>query len=260
MSRVLFFLLLMEFGALPLLSQPSYWNELYPASDLYECKNVDAKRCQDVLELVRDLLAPYVSMKFKAPLKAIVIRGKTKADVDKALEILKRYDVMPKPRPQFQFTAYIVRGTMSGDVSAGSRGQAGEPSSGKSRPFPPDLASAIAEMKHSFAYDDYTLLDTVVTGTRWNAQAIGRLDLASDQPISYRLGYEAVALSHDGERVLINPFRFEVSGWNRLGSSFSSDVAIREDQKLILGKVRLRPGSSAATDIFVVLTVRVAKK
>ena len=62
-------------------------------------------------------------------------------------------------------------------------------------------------------------------------------------------------LSADGKTVLVDPFKFalRVPDWpDHIG--LTTDVAIHEGQKLVLGKVRTSITDS--TDIFLVLTVK----
>ena len=76
--------------------------------------------------------------------------------------------------------------------------------------------------------------------------------------LSYTINYGNAAVSNDGKTVNVNPFRFSLripSGGTYLSSGITTDVAIHEGQKLVLGKVRIGPDDSV--NIFLVLTVKV---
>lgn len=265
---------LMLIGAVTLSAQttlvlkPEVTENPYPASTLYEFKNVDPGRVLELFNLVRDLLSPSIAMKMAMNGKIAIIRGKNQADVDKAVEVLKRYDVLPPPRPTFQFTAYVVRANASSLPSSSaaptSGGEHKDAATGAGS-LPPELASAITEMKRTFAYENYTLLDTIVTETRGSAQYRGSLAGLGSEQFNIELSYANATLSNDGERVFIRPFVCTVGRPLEVkhivpstgaSGSFSTDAVLHDGQKLVLGKIHMNT-SLPVVDIFVVLTVKI---
>ena len=118
-------------------------------------------------------------------------------------------------------------------------------------------------MKKTFAYTDYKLLDTVSTGVRHHAEVDNLLPgalpgaFSAGPAYSYTINYGDTAVSNDGKTVNVNPFRFSLripSGGTYQNVGIATDVAIREGQKLVLGKVRI--GIDDSVNIFLVLTVK----
>jgi hypothetical protein len=70
--------------------------------------------------------------------------------------------------------------------------------------------------------------------------------------------YGKTAVSNDRKTVNVNPFKFSLrvpSGDTYLYTGITTDVAIHEGQKLVIGKVRT--GLDDSVNIFLVLTVKV---
>ncbi len=174
----------------------------------------------------------------------------------KAEEMLKRYDVAAPtlpPEPEVDFVAYFVRASTSAGGVASPPGQ----------PIPPVLQEAIAEMKKTFAYTEYTLLDTVETEVHRQAKVENMLPgvIQNATPYFYEIEYDNTELSPDRKTVTVNPFRFTVripvqsaSNMQYQDSGVTTSVVLHEGQKLVIGKVRT--GFNNPADIFLVLTVR----
>ncbi len=163
----------------------------------------------------------------------------------KTLEFLQRYDVAPPPSPQVHYFAYLIR------AAKGKSGSEKEVS-----PIPKELADAIEEMKRSLTYTKYELLTEVASVSEGGASASDRLP--DDQFVRrYALEYGHVTVSPDHKLISIHPFQFRLETAGGTGfytdASISSDITVREGQKLVLGKVRL----SGDADLFVILTAKV---
>lgn len=234
--------------------------ELAPEQIVYEFKNV-TDRAQYVVSFVQDLMDGRVRIHLDQAFNTAIIRqGQTRPtaeDMAKAEELLRRYDVAPAPRPAAEFVAYLVRAANRSSGQAEATGRPGQP-------IPPVLQDAITEMKSTFPYTDYTLLDTVATEVRNHAQVEDMLpgvQLNNGTPYFYEINYGDTSVSPDRKTVTVKPFKFSVRipvyGGAELQyqtEGITTDVAIQEGQKLVLGKVRTAVQTPA--DIFLVLTLK----
>jgi hypothetical protein len=219
----------------------------------YEFKNVDIGRAAEIVNFAGQL-DNKVMIQLNGPFKTAIIQpnGNTPPEVmEKTLELLKRYDVAPTPPPRVEFVAYLVWASVSYSNPPG-------------QPIPAAIEEAVAEMRKTFAYTDYKLLDTVSTDVRHHAELDNLLPgalpgkFSAGPAYSYTISYGDAAVSNDGKTVNVNPFRFSLripSGGTYLSTGITTDVAIHEGQKLVLGKVRI--GLEDSVNIFLVLTVKV---
>jgi hypothetical protein len=240
-----------------------------PAPDkteaLYEPKYLTGNRLTKVVELVSTMVGanPAFGSRVQAmpELKVVIIKGDA-ALVTKAEEILKRFDVPQQaqpaepPRPQTVFTVYMVRAA-TGPLPTKPGLQP------HLRPVPAELESVIAEMKRSFSYDSYYLLDEVVMpvdGSITLNSAVPDASTNSGMAYFYTLRLSE-NLGDDRKTVTVSPFRFDVSIPRPFGnemheatSGISTTLRIQEGQKMVIGKVKLDPTDNM--DIFLVLTVK----
>jgi hypothetical protein len=213
----------------------------------YEFKNVDIVRASEIESFAQ--MDNRVMILLNGPFKTALIRPNANTPpevVQKTLELLKRYDVAPTPPPQVEFVAYLVWASFNYGSPPG-------------QPIPAAIEEAVAEMKRTFAYTDYKLLDTVSTVVLHHAEIENVLAGTSTPGGSYfyTFTYGDTAVSTDGKTVNVNPFRFSLripAGGTYQSVGIATDVAIREGQKLVLGKVRT--GVSDSVNIFLVLTVK----
>jgi hypothetical protein len=216
----------------------------------YEFKNVDISRAHEIVSFAAQMAENRVSIELNGPFKTAIIQpnGNTPPEVmESALELLKRYDVAPTPPPRIEFVAYLVWASVHYGNPPG-------------QPIPAAIEVAVAEMKRTFPYTDYKLLDTVSTEVRHHAEIENILPAttSSGSAYSYAINYGDTAVSNDGKTVNVNPFKFSLrvpSGGQYLNTGITTDVAIHEGQKLVLGKVRI--GLDDSVNIFLILTVKV---
>jgi hypothetical protein len=218
---------------------------------LYEPKYLGGRRLETVCSLAQ--MVSGASVQYFSELKLVRLSGSQPA-MTKAEDILKRFDVpqpAPKPQPQITFTVYMVRASMNPpgpDV--------------KPRPVPAELESALTEMKRSFAYSSYTLLDTLVSPVNGHVQLSGVLPqfyTSTVQAYFYTLSLSSVRLSEDAKSISIDPFNFSVKipygAGNEMKegtSGISTTLSMEPGQKLVVGKIKVQPKDD--TDIFLVLT------
>lgn len=219
----------------------------------YEFKNVDIARAAAIVNFI-GMLDHRVTLQLNTAFKTAIIlpmewtSGSTPPEVtEKTLELLKRYDVAPTPPPRVEFVAYLVWASAHYGNPPG-------------QPIPAAIEEAVVEMKKTFAYTDYKLLDTVSTDVHHHAEIDNILPGASSAGTAffYTINYGDTAISDDRKTVNVDPFRFSLripSGGTYQSTGITTDVAIHEGQKLVLGKVRT--GLDDSVNIFLILTVKV---
>jgi hypothetical protein len=232
---------------------------LFPGETIYEFKNVSTDRMMAIVGFVRSLLRGNVQIEPDINFKTAIIQQganeKTTELVDKAVELFKRYDVPPAPvpaAPQVDFVAYLVQASGRGPGEAAPPGQ----------PIPAVLQDAVTEMKKTFSYTDYTLLDTLASDVRHNTVISNMLPGRQTHgvPYFYEIRYDNVSVSSDRKTISVDPFQFHVRIPVQSGTAeyqnagISTYVGIREGEKLVIGKVRT--GVNDTSDIFLVLTAK----
>jgi hypothetical protein len=220
-----------------------------PTKRTYEFKNVAVIRANEIVQFVAQL-DNRVTIQLNGPFNTAILQpnGNVSPEaMEKTLELLKRYDVAPPPAPRVEFVAYLVWASVHYGSPPG-------------QPIPEAIEDAVAEMKKTFAYTDYKLLDTVSTEVHHHAEVENLLPGASSAgtAYSYAINYGDTFVSNDRKTVTVNPFRFSLrvpSGGTYLNTGITTDVAIHEGQKLVIGKVRT--GLDDSVNIFLILTVKV---
>ncbi len=234
-----------------------------PDRVVYEFKNVSVQRAQEISNFVQQLMDGKVRVILDASFKTAIIRPNggpgsvSRDELVRAETLIQRYDVAT-PAPPFDFVAYLVRAStrQAKDTPAG-------------QPVPPVLQEAITEMKKTFPYTDYTLLDTVETelpgassrngahDAHVESMLPGREAPGGSAPYFYEIEYGGAYLSPDTKSVHVSPFKFTVRipvQGQYQNSGITTDVEIKEGQKLVLGKVRT--GLTDPSDVFLILTVK----
>lgn len=218
--------------------------QLPPSVRLYEPKNLTPDRAANVALFVQNLVGVRVSWD-NVP-HAFVIRG-TAQEQDMAEALVKRYDV---PEAKVELTVYLVRASLA-PAAPGREPQGG--------PVPAELKSAIDEMKGAFSYAHYTLWDAVVLQPKGNGGDMqGILPTADPKPYVYAIDCRlSGAVQSEAKTVNLGTFRFVLKmPTGDLESHIStSDLTVREGQKLVLGKIRLLARENA--DLFLVLTAKI---
>ncbi len=222
-----------------------------PDPVLYEFKHLDNESAMAVTHLAQTMFS--VTISWEPKLHTVVLYSGNREQLQKAADFVKRYDVPPPPEPQIRFIAYLIRAGEAPPL-------AGKSPQDAASPVPAQLDEVVAEMKKSFVYAHYALLDTVTSVSHGSAAAA---DILPGLPYAYSVDYGDVAVSPDRKGVNVRPFQFQLrngggAGKDSVISSISSNITIHEGQKLVLGKVRLPAyGSLPRADLFVVLTVKV---
>jgi hypothetical protein len=220
---------------------------------LYEPQHLTGRRLETVCSLA-ERMGTQIIVRSVPELKVVQISGPL-ASVEKAEALLKRFDVPQPPsiqqaQPQINFTIYLVRASMTAPSP--------DP---KPRDMPPELGSVVAEMKRSFAYAHYNLLDTLVSPVNNSVTLQGvlpRFYSNSVQAYFYTLQLVNVHLAED-KTISVQPFSFLVKVPYIAGnetkegaSGVTTNLQLKAGQKMVVGKVNLFP--TGDTDVFLVLT------
>jgi hypothetical protein len=228
----------------------------------YEFRNVDRERGEQIFNLVRSMSSNWAILSYQRELGIVVIRTPQPDDRDKVIALFEKYDVPPPPKPEIEFTAYLVLATKPG---AAPSWFAGKPPA--AAPLPADLQSAVVQMKQTLADRTYSLSDTIVTAVSGSAEYDGILPGSAAH--YYSLSYTDATVDRDGKTVRLHPFRFKLTAPCAAANGcpttgITTDTAISEGQKLVLGKIAIQPPmqlpplpAGTAGDLFVVLTVKI---
>lgn len=172
-------------------------------------------------------------------------------------DAIKRLDV-PAAAPQnIELTVYYLIGGDSETTPGG--------------PIPKDLESVVSQLKNSFAFKTYHLMDTLALRTRSGQSADTSSSpgpLAAGAPaLTDQLHIRSAALSADGSTVSVSSLKagiripvvtgsFPGDGPKQYSFSdlgFNADVDIKKDQKVVVGRMSVNKDQA----LFLVLTARV---
>lgn len=216
-----------------------------------ELKYLTGRRLQRVIDLVNGLTSMRAQIIFDGELNALAIKGKPE-DIASTEELLRRFDVPgPETRPtrQIQLTIYIIEAT----------NQAGQDSA-----LPSVLTSAVEQLRTAFGYKGVRLIDTIMLQGREGASVSlsGLLPVTamrSGEKLFYSAKYDQAGYAESEKAVGVNGFRFNMRipiADGKFGDSgIGTDLTIRPDQKLVLGK--LSHDQTPGTGVFLVMTAKV---
>jgi hypothetical protein len=218
--------------------------DLAPGVRLYQPQNLTPDRAERVAVFVRNLISfPSFGLSWDNVPHAFVMRGLKTEQLDTVEALLKRFDV---PEPRVELTIYLSRASNAPSGPAGN-------------PVPADLKSAIDEMKGTLNYARYSLWDAIVLQPKGNGgETKGILpDNPSGKPYMYTVTYGLYGgTPAEGKTLNLSNFTFSIKMPEAdIESHIRTDVAVREGQKLVLGKIRLLQFTNA--DLFLVLSTKV---
>ena len=217
---------------------------------LVEVKYANVKELSNVIQGTDS-----VTVRFNEHFKTISLFGTAEA-VGVAEELIKRFDVA---RPTASLTKRNVELTCYILIAA-PKGTAGEA-------VPSDLDPVVKQLKSTFGYNDFRLLDSVFLRAQEGVQAssLGSTSPPNpDKPASqgrYELNVRRgprISPDERGTRVRLDGFSFALTLPVDTGSvtnvRFDTDVEIREGQKVVVGKAK---GDTSAGAYILVLSARV---
>jgi hypothetical protein len=238
----------------PALAQTGPEAPLPPRYRIYEPKYLKGQRAEQVARFVQSISnADGVVVRWEAVVRGLVLSslsGKTnfEADLDKAVALIKRFDVpepAPPPERQIEMTVNLIRAWTDANRPAGA--------------VSAELAPVVKEMKGALPYAGFALVDTI--------QSIIHDGLAVQDamPINwpggsyfYNLSFNGLQTSGDGKSLTLGTFHFGVkvpvpssNGVNYQDESITTPLNVREGQKMVLGKIKLHND-----DLFVVLSYK----
>jgi hypothetical protein len=170
-------------------------------------------------------------------------------------EIIKRFDVPPPPVPNVEVTIYMMSALPTPSAAA----------------VPPELEPVIKQLKSMFSYKSYQLIDTEIIRVRAGqggeasavvdnkgpsgAKTISQMKFRSVTP---SIDEKGRVMRIDGLKVGLRvPIASSPKGeFQYIDTGISTDVDIREGQKVVVGKVNMDGADRAS---IVVLAARVVE-
>jgi hypothetical protein len=257
MNKIAAVVLLMVAGLSPAVAQETV--------QYYELKYLtDGMRLDSVINLASYGAGP-VKIRAFPELKVVAVQG-AKEVIAATFELLRRFDVpppppTPQPTPNVELTAYLIRASFAEPPAA-----AGTQPAQSLRPIPADLEGVVTEMKRSFAYERYSLLDTfVLSGPTAQASSslegvLSGVEGPAHVPYFFALQWQSV-YERELKALRVHQFDFKVKVPYNAGpqlqygdSAIKTGFMIKEGQKVVLGKLKLDPTDNM--DIFLVMTVK----
>lgn len=183
-----------------------------------------------------NVLNPGGMVAYDANLNVIILRGYPR-QLEPVASLISQSDIpnaAHRTEVQAQLHVHLVTAT---------------PSESADGPISPEIASAIAQMKNTFAFRSYRELDTLLVQTRTEQPFFLEGALPSDpsKPERYRLRGRTASVSDD--EVTIRDFELVLQGDKP--STLQTSVTVRKGQKVVVGKLSAENGKGA---IFLVVT------
>jgi hypothetical protein len=138
-------------------------------------------------------------------------------------QVVKDLDVLAQPAQNVELTFYVLRGSKEPEADAG--------------PLPAELEPTIKQLKSTFAYQSFRLIDTIFIRGRSGqfADVSGRAEAFKGVQSHYRLRVSPSVSSNDRpSQIRLNSLQFNLGGPGVL--DIDADVDIKEGQKVVIGK------------------------
>ena len=236
MRRVLIAALLMV-G--PVMAQTETPQATEKVQKLVMLKYADAQAIQNLIRMF------YVDVSVNVQMKVIGLSG-TKEHIAAAEEAIKQLDVPSAAQKNIELTVYFVTGT--------------DQDKGFGNPIPQDLQSTVAQLKNTFPFKNYGLLDVLSIRTRSGvgAETSGQYGLLFTQ-----FKVRSASLDGDGSMIrldglhagLRNPTTDLSGKTTYIDSGISADVLdVKEGQRLVVGRSSMNGPEKA---LFLVLIAKV---
>jgi hypothetical protein len=216
---------------------------------VFQLKYADARALQKVL-------SPYCrGVEADQMLKALTITVRDNNVMSEVEQIIKRFDVPPPPVLNVDVTIYLM--SAMGTPSAGA--------------VPPELEPVVKQLKNTFSYKGYQLIDTEVMRVRAgqggdvSGVVNGAPSVDGNKTVSQvRFRSASVSTDEKGRAIRIDGLRVGLripvaageKKFQYIETGLSTDVDVREGQKVVVGKANM-DGSDRAS--IVVLTAKVVE-
>jgi hypothetical protein len=236
MKRFLLAALLM---ALPLAAQQKEVKE-ERTTKLVHLKYVDP-------ESIRALISQFgVAVMPNSQLKAMTLSG-LPGQIAAAEAALQQLDVAPK---NIELIAYFVVGSDQTNITGS--------------PVPQEIRDVIGQLKTTFTFKDYRMLDVLTLRTRTgsSAESSGILDARSNPPRLSMFSVRNATVSEDGSTVRLDrmhaglriPIVSQGAKTEFMNTGIDQDIDVKEGQKVVVGRASLEGPDKA---LFVILMARV---
>ena len=228
--------LLVALLAAPLVAQTPAPAEI---TKLVTLRNTEPRAIQGMLQMFG------VRTMSNQEMRTMVISG-TAEQIAAAEAAIKQLDVAQK---NIELTVYFVVGGDSPTLAGGA--------------VPQDLRDVITQLKGTFAFKDYKMLDALTLRTRAGSFAeTGGILNASTPPKTSKFSIRSATVTEDGTTVRIDHMqaglrtpRIHPDGdYNYIDSMITQDVDVKEGQKVVVGRSSLEGPQQA---LFLVLTAHV---
>jgi hypothetical protein len=215
-----------------------------------ELKYLKGGRLDRVIHLVNNLTSMRAQIISDEQLNTLAIKGKPE-DIASTEELLRRFDVPgPERRTrQIQLTIYMIEAT-------------NQPRQDST--LPSSLTSAVEQLRTAFGYKGFRLMDTILLQGREGAPVSlsGVLPVtatSSGEKLYYSAKYDHAGYTESEKAIGVTGFRFNIGipvVDGKFGNTgIGTDLAIRADQKLVLGKLTHDP--TPGTGVFLMVTAKV---
>jgi hypothetical protein len=254
MRRISLFLFAQVLALVSAMAQAQESNAAPAAPPQYDQRLVTLKYADP--QSVRNLLGVFeLGMTVDSRMKVIGLSGR-RDRVDAAEEAIRKLDVPSAAAKNIELTAYFVMGTDEPNnyarPAAAAEGRVGAA-------IPQDLQGVVAQLKNTFPYKAYGLLDVLSLQTRagGGAETSGQY---GPRFTVFKVG--AASLDSDGAMVRLDHFHAGLKNPVKSGdktdfmdTGITTDVVdVKEGQKVVVGRGNL---DGPGTALFVVLMARV---
>jgi hypothetical protein len=225
-----------------------------PASEKEDVRKIFEIKYQNVDQLADVLRIFGIPIRPNIILRVISVMGPREV-VGAVEEAIKRLDVPLPTVKNIELTAYLLVASLE---------------QGGSKSTPSELEAVVKQLRGTFSYQGFRLLDTLVVRFRDGASAAvnGVAPKASehDRPSIYKFSFTQASLASDGtsRTVRINQLRLGAEvpvkigpgpdSFSTIESVITTNVDVREGQKVVVGKATIDGSNNA---LFLVLTAKV---
>jgi hypothetical protein len=197
-----------------------------PAPKVIELKHASAERIRS-----SSVLRPFVhSVELDPSGRYLVISAQTAARLTAAEELIKRLDV---PLKNVELTFHIVAG--------------GPAQSGTGTPIPAELEGVVKQLRSSFSFPSYRLLETAFVRTRDGSDGLVSGKLAQDG--KYDIRFRPIRVT-EGTPAQVRLDELQLRQHFLVGQTekapitddafVKADIDVKEGQKVVVGKATLR--------------------
>lgn len=207
---------------------------------LVHLKYVDPEAVQRIISQFGVTVMPNSQM------KAMTLSGYP-SQIAAAEAALQQLDVAPK---NMELVVYFVVGSDQANI-AGS-------------PVPAEIRDVISQLKGTFTFKDYRMLDVLTLRTRAgsSAETTGILDAKSSPPRLSMFSVRNTTVSEDGTTIRLDrmhaglriPVVSPDGKTTYMNTGIDQDIDVKEGQKVVVGRASLEGPEKA---LFLILTARV---